>query len=154
VTPFRVDGAGDFAGLLRLVQSAFAEMDGRIDPPSSSHDLTVEAISGHVHKGEIWAICPEKPIACVFLTPKPGRLYIGKLAVDLEHRGQGLGRMLMDTAEARARALGLPALTLGVRIELTETHRFYTKLGFKLVEETAHPGYDRPTSLNMRKDLR
>ena len=54
---------------------------------------------------------------------------------------------------ARARALGLTALTLQTRIELTETHAALAALGFAVTGSTAHPGFDRPTSLTMQKIL-
>ena len=50
-------------------------------------------------------------------------------------------------AETRARALGLPVLELQTRVELTENHAAFRALGFAQTGATAHPGFDRPTSL-------
>ncbi|MEI2652271.1 MAG: GNAT family N-acetyltransferase [Microthrixaceae bacterium] len=73
------------------------------------------------------------PVACVFLTPKPGALYVGKLAVADSHRGQGLARRLIDRAEARAREMGLPALELQTRVELVENQAAFLAMGFREV---------------------
>jgi ribosomal protein S18 acetylase RimI-like enzyme len=150
MTPHRAEGAYDWAALLALIRAAFASMEGRIDPPSSMHALTEAAIAKHAATGEVWAV-GAPTVACVFLTPKPGRLYIGKLAVAEEHRGRGLARRLIDLAEARARAMGLPVLELQTRMELVENHAAFAAMGFVKVGETAHPGFARPTSLTFQR---
>lgn len=152
MTPIRATAPYDWAALLRLIQDAFAFMDSRIDPPSSMHALTAETIAAQARSGEVWAI-GSPPVACVFLTPKPDALYIGKLAVAASHRHQGLARSLIDLAETRARALDLPALELQTRIELTENHATFRALGFSETARTAHPGYDRPTSVTFRRPV-
>ena len=131
--------------ILALLRQTFAYMEGRIDPPSSLRDLTPEALTRQVEVGEIWVI--GAPVACVFLTPKPGALYVGKLAVAEGQRGKGLARRLIEVAEARAREMGLPVLELQVRVELVENQSAFRALGFVEVGRTAHPGYDRPTSI-------
>ena len=127
-------------------------MDGRIDPPSSLHRLTEAIISEHCETGEVWAI-GDPPIACVFLTPKPKSLYVGKLAVDHTLRGQGLARHLVEIAETRARALALPFLELHARIELAENHKAFEALGFHTHAKASHAGYNRTTFYIMRKAL-
>lgn len=136
--------------ILGLIQTEFAFMDGRIDPPSSMHALTAETIATHARTGEVWAM-GRPPVACVFLTPKPQVLYIGKLAVAATHRGKGLARQLITLASTRARALHLPALELQTRVELTENQATFRALGFSEVARTAHPGHDRPTSITFRR---
>lgn len=152
MTPYRAVPPFDWHTVLTLIQDSFAFMEGRIDPPSSMHRLTVQDIATQATEGEVWVI-GQPPIACVFLTVKPQALYIGKLAVARSHRGQGLARTLIDMAETRARALGLPALDLQTRVELTENHATFRALGFTETARTAHAGYDRPTSITFRRSL-
>lgn len=149
--PVRVQpGSGQAEAILDLIRRCFASMEGRIDPPSSMHRLTAETIAQHCRDGEVWIISTP-PVACVFLTPKADCLYLGKLAVDAAWRGQGLAALLVDHAMDRARALGLNAVELQVRVELVENHRAFAKMGFVKTGETAHPGYDRPTSITMQR---
>jgi ribosomal protein S18 acetylase RimI-like enzyme len=150
MTPYRAEGPHDWAALLALIRAAFAGMEGRIDPPSSMHALTEAGIADQAATGEVWAISAP-PVACVFLTARPGRLYIGKLAVAEAQRGQGFARRLVDQAEARARALGLPVLELQTRVELVENHAAFAAMGFVKVGETAHPGFARPTSFTFQR---
>jgi len=150
--PHRVTSPYDWSDLLSLLQRAFAGMEGRIDPPSSLHGMTVQSLAQTAQTAEIWAI-GLPPRACMILTPKQGHLYIGKLAVDPSQQGRGFARILMTHAETRARALGLPALHLETRIELTENHALFQHLGFIETDRTAHPGFDRPTSITFAKSL-
>ena len=151
--PHRATDPHDWPALLALIQRAFAYMDGVIDPPSSLHRLTPESVAEQARTGEVWVI-GHPALACVFLTPKADALYVGKLAVDPPAQGKGLGRALIDLAESRAQALGLPVLELQTRIELTANHATFRQLGFSQTAATAHPGYDRPTSLTFRRPVR
>ena len=49
--------------------------------------------------------------------------------------------------------LGKPLLELQTRVELNGNHAAFARLGFRETERTAHAGYERPTSLTMRKAL-
>ena len=111
------------ADVLTLIRTAFSAMDGRIDPPSSMHRLTEATLARAAREGELWDREPE-----------------------LDSRNLSL-------AETRARARGLGALELNTRVELTENHATFHALGFERIAETAHPGFDRPTSVLMRKAL-
>ncbi|MBD1203241.1 MAG: GNAT family N-acetyltransferase [Rhodobacteraceae bacterium] len=152
MTPHQAVDPYDWPALLALIQRAFAGMEGVIDPPSSLHSLTPAAIADQARSGEVWVI-GRPAIACLFLTPRAEALYVGKLAVDPAHQGKGHGRALLSRAETRARALGLPALELQTRVELTANHTIFQRLGFVQTAATAHPGYDRTTTLTFRRPL-
>lgn len=147
-------GFADWRGLLALLHRAFAFMEGRIDPPSSLHRLDPAGLAAKGAAERCFlAFLQGQLVGCVFCEPRRACLYIGKLAVEPPLQGQGIGRALMARAEAEARALGLPALELQTRIELVENHRAFERLGFLRIGETAHSGYDRPTSVTMWKAL-
>lgn len=139
--------------VLTLIQATFAYMDGRIDPPSSMHRLTLEKLDAYATSGEVWAI-GAPPRACFILTPREDSLYIGKIAVAPAARGRGMARRLVDLADRRARQLGLPWLELQSRVELVDNHAVFSALGFQVTGETAHPGFSQPTSLTFRRPVR
>lgn len=142
----------DLAEILTLIRTSFAYMEPRIDPPSSMHKLTLQSIIDQCQSGEVWSIgAPVK--ACMFLTPKDDCLYLGKIAVAEAARGQGLARDLVELAGQRAILKGFDCLELQSRIELIENHQVFAHLGFVKCGESAHDGYDRPTSITMRKHL-
>jgi GNAT superfamily N-acetyltransferase len=142
-------GDPGLADVRALLGAAFAYMEGVIDPPSSLARLSAEGLAG---SGEVWVI-GAPPLACVVLTPMPHALYLGKLAVAEGERGKGHARTLIALAEDRARALGLGVLELQTRVELVANHAAFAALGFAKVAETAHQGYDRPTSITMHKQV-
>ena len=148
MTPFRAKDPCDWPALLALIQRAFAGMEGRIEPPSSLDRLTANDLAA----SEVWVIGTPAQ-ACMVLTPKPGRLYLGKLAVEPGLQGQGHGRALVRAAEQRALALGLAVVELETRVELVENHAIFGKLGFLEVGRKAHPGFDRPTSITFAKSV-
>jgi predicted N-acetyltransferase YhbS len=70
---------------------------------------------------------------------------------DLQKRG--VGRALMEWAEAEARRRGCATVTVGVRLALPGNRAFYRRLGYAPVTEHSHDGYDQPTWLAMAKTL-
>lgn len=56
--------------------------------------------------------------------------HINKIATDSRLRKQGLGRVLLEDALARARAMGSAAITLEVRVSNTAARQFYRSYGF------------------------
>ncbi|MGR3513761.1 MAG: GNAT family N-acetyltransferase [Paracoccaceae bacterium] len=138
--------------VLALIRTAFTAHNGRIDPPSSMHRMTLESFAQSAGSAEVWAV-GAPPVATVSLTVKEQAVYLSKLAVAQHARGTGMARQLIQLAEERARALGCAALELQTRVELTENHATFATLGFQIVGESVHVGFDRPTSLIMRKTI-
>ncbi|MGZ3775568.1 MAG: GNAT family N-acetyltransferase [Pseudobdellovibrionaceae bacterium] len=57
-------------------------------------------------------------------------LEVGGLIVDKNHRGQGIGRLLMMRAEEVAKDWKVTSVRLTSNIKRTEAHRFYLNLGY------------------------
>ena len=142
----------DWNSVLLLLQSAFAYMDGRIDPPSSLRRLDVDELRAKARQQSlILAISGDALVGCALAEVRGDCVYVGKVAVATEYRGRGVARQLLATAESIARRRGLRVLELQTRVELVENHQTFAALGFKKTGETTHPGYTRPTSITMRR---
>jgi GNAT superfamily N-acetyltransferase len=87
------------------------------------------------------------------IRPFEGDLYFGRLAVIPSARGRGIARRLVEAVEAEAARRGLAGVRLGVRIVLSENHRFFTALGYVETSREAHLGFAHPTSITMRKSV-
>ena len=154
--PVGISLAGDdfdrWDDLHRLLMDCFAYMAPRINPPTSLLQMGPDVLAEKA-KSEtlILAMDDERIAGCIFVRLMADKAYVGKLAVDPAYRGQAIARRLMDAAEVLAIEYGLPVLELQTRIELHENHAAFAKLGFVKVAETAHPGFDRPTSITMRR---
>jgi GNAT superfamily N-acetyltransferase len=140
--------------LLELILRAFAYMDGVIDPPSSALRLTAGSLREKARQETGFLATDGTALrGCLFITERAGDFYLGKLAVDPDSQGLGIGRRLLEATEYHARRSGKPAIELQTRIELLANHATFQRLGFNEVARTAHDGYDRPTSVTMRKVL-
>lgn len=140
--------------LLALIGRAFAPMDGVIDPPSSALALTPASLRDKAGQETVFlAHAGARLAGCLFMAARADRFYLGKLAVDPAMQRQGIGRRLVEAAEDAARQAGKPVLELQTRVELDANHRAFERLGFRETGRTAHPGFARPTSVTMRRDL-
>ena len=144
----------DWAALHALLALCFAYMEGRIDPPSSLAAMTPETLRAKADTETLVTIRQGGAlVACGYLSDTGRSVHLGKLAVAPAHRGRGLAGRIVAEAEALARALGRPVLELSTRVELTENHATFARLGFAEIARTAHPGFDRPTSVTMERPV-
>jgi ribosomal protein S18 acetylase RimI-like enzyme len=144
------------AGLLaKTIAAAFEQYRGKLVPESGAFGETADNIARQLKSGA-GAIVAERngqALACVMTELQEGDLYFGRLAVLPQARGLGLARRLIDAVEEEARRRGLPGVRLGVRVVLTDNQRLFNSLGYVETSREPHPGFDYPTSINMRKAL-
>lgn len=144
----------DWEPLLAMVRASFAAMDGVIDPPSSVHRLTPQSLRAKAQAETAFLARDGAAIVgCLFLAAHPRHFYLGKLAVLPPWQGRGIGRWLLESAERHAIGAGKPVIELQTRVELTDNYRAFRALGFVETGRTAHDGFDRTTSVTMRKRL-
>lgn len=143
-----------FETLRVLLMESFAFMEGRIDPPSSLHNLDAAGLALKA-KDEVLLLAHSGDVlvGCVYLKPQKDCLYLGKMAVAIQARGQGVARRFVDWAEDEAKVRALPCLRLETRIELVENHAIFCALGFVETARTAHEGFDQTTGVVFEKAL-
>jgi len=142
----------EWSTLLALLHSSYAYMESRISPPSSLLRMDVEQFKEKARQESlILAVENGHILGCAFAALRDDCVYVGKLAVDATARRRGVARRIMQAAATIARANAKPYLELQTRIELLENQQTFAALGFFKVAETAHPGFDRPTSITMRR---
>lgn len=149
----RAASAADAPVIAATIAAAFAQYRGRLVPESSAFRETPEAIADQLANGSS-AIVAERNgqmMGCVMTEVLEGDLYFGRLAVLPAARGLGLAKRLIAAVEDEARRRGLPGVRLGVRIALSDNQRLFKSLGYREISREAHPGFDHPTSINMRK---
>jgi predicted N-acetyltransferase YhbS len=152
----RAATAADAAALAALITGAFAEYRGRLKPESGALSESAETIAAELARPDhtaLLALDGSQPVGCVLCKPENGDLYFGRLAVPPAQRGRGIARALIEAVEAHGRQRGYPGVLLGVRVALPENQKLFASLGYVETERTAHPGFDVPTSITMRKVL-
>ena len=147
--------AADAAVLARTIAAAFEQYRGKLVPESGAFRETAEAIAAELDNGAGGLIAERNGdvLGCVILQEMEGDLYFGRLSVLPAARGLGLAKRLIAAVEAEARRRGLPGVRLGVRVVLTDNQRLFNALGYVETSREPHPGFDYPTSINMRKPL-
>ena len=144
----------DWSGLHELLKDCFAFMDGRIDPPSSLKQMTPDILREKAGEETLVVVlCDDDLVACGFLRETQEAIYIGKLAVKPTFRKRGILKSMVHVAEQHARERRKAALELEARVELVENHKTFGALGFVKTGESSHAGYDRATSITMKKPL-
>ena len=137
-----------------LCKSCFLTHHGRIDPPTSMDKETVESYQQRILDDNC-AVLTEKDkiVGCIFYTQTKAGFYFYKLAVDPNYRRQGLAQKLLCHIENEALKVGVKRISLNVRIQLLENITLFTKQGYNEVGRHAHPGFDKPTYIEMVKHL-
>jgi predicted N-acetyltransferase YhbS len=142
----------DVAQILAVIQSAFAEHRGKLVPPSSAEHKTVDIVREELREADAFvAEAGGRLVGCVFYRPRDGSMYLDRLAVLPAMQGRGIASALIGQVEDAARARGIGALTLTVRLALTRQQAMYRKLGFEFLDYGTHEGFSEPTSMKMRK---
>jgi ribosomal protein S18 acetylase RimI-like enzyme len=145
----------DATTLAATIAAAFEQYRGKLVPESGAFRETAGGIAAELKKGA-GALLAERDgetLGCVMTKTMDGDLYFGRLAVLPTARGLGLAKRLIDAVESEARRRGLPGVRLGVRVALPDNQRLFTSRGYVEIGREAHPGFDHPTSINMRKSL-
>ncbi|MDQ0464093.1 GNAT superfamily N-acetyltransferase [Caulobacter ginsengisoli] len=95
-----------------------------------------QAYPPFITDGAVWVAEEDGAILGFLLaTPEGEALHVLELAVAHEAQGRGLGRALMAAAAAKARALGLKAVTLTTFRDLVWNEVFYRRLGYRTLAE-------------------
>jgi len=151
----RAATVADATAIAAVIAASFAQYRGQLVPESGAFRETADSVAADLSKGA-GAIVAERNgemLGCVLVEEMEGDLYFGRLSVLPSARGLGLARLLIDAVEVEARQRGLAGVRLGVRVVLTGNQRLFQSLGYRETSREAHPGFDHPTSINMRKPL-
>ena len=137
----RVATAGDAAAIIRVVNAAFS-FETFIQGPRTDEIRTGEMLS----KGQFLVAedAGGRIIAAVYAEKRGERGYIGMLAVDPALQGKGLGRTMMEAAEAHCRAQGCTFADIHVLSLRSELLPMYRKRGYV---ETGTEEFQPPTPL-------
>ena len=87
-------------------------------------------------RGAIWfARAGDEAVGCVALRPLPDDMgEVKRMYVASGWRGRGVGRALLETLIAHARAQGYRRLRLGTLADMTQAQALYHSLGFAPIE--------------------
>jgi len=96
-----------------------------------SEQSAVLLIRGQVSHGQADYESAAPVLAAVMVADDGHRGWVYYVATDPARRGEGLGRTVMDAAEAWLRARGVQKLNLMVRCDNDPVKSFYERLGYE-----------------------
>lgn len=134
----RAATAGDIADLQRIEVDAggrFADIGftsiARDDPPKADDLLA------HVDSGTAWvAVHDDAVVGYAITSIVDGEAHLDQISVVESHGGQGIGKALVDQAEAWGRNAGLTTITLTTFVEVVWNGPWYERLGFTALAAT------------------
>jgi putative acetyltransferase len=145
----------DAAGVIALIGRVFAEHGWIWQPPTEVPDLFDFSAHYEGDRGGFWvARADERVVASVGVERLDGdTAELHRLYVDPEWRRRGLGDALVQSALQWCRARGIGRLVLWSDTRFENSHRLYTRLGFRRQGERTVEGdinnsreyrFDRP----------
>ena len=118
----------DAARVAALVNAAYVHYVERIGmPPRPMTDDYSEVIS---NQEVIVAESHGTIVGVIVLTVDEEGFLIDNVAVDPSHRGKGLGKALLEFAEAEARRAGFDSIYLYTHEKMTENLALYSTIGY------------------------
>lgn len=126
----------EIIALTRLAYASYAALD----PPSGALLESDEVVRAELNEhGGVVARQAGRLVGALRLQRHDDRWHLRRVAVDPEHRGQGIARAMLDWCVQEGSDAGVKRLTLGVRDQLPANRRVWERLGFTVVAQHAFP---------------
>ncbi len=147
--------AADLPAIVALTADAYAAYAAVLDAPPLP---VTEDYAPRVAAGQVWLLEDDAgpgaaPAGLIVLERHDDHLLIFSVAVAPARQGQGLGRRLLDWAEAQARQAGRPRLRLYTNAKMTRNIALYTRCGYHETGRRAHPVRRDWIRVDMEKPL-
>ena len=124
----------------RIMQAAFAEYIGVLNPPSGANRETIADVEeGMRLGGAVLAWDGQTAVGSARFRYELDYVYVGRVAVIPEYRGTGVGKALMKFLENVIAERGMTTIRVVVRMQLPQNITFYEKLGYKVIDIGMHP---------------
>ena len=143
-TRIRVAGPADLPAIVSIVNRAYQVERFIFDKDRTS----LPEIEEMFKKGQFLLLESDEGnfLGSVYVEKRDRRAYLGMLAIEPDHQGEGLGGRLIAAVENHARSLGCTDLDLRVVSPRTELPGYYRRFGF-VETHTAPPHVDVPSKI-------
>jgi len=140
-TTIRPGSQEDVPAIEGIVRAAYQHYIPRIGktPGPMTDDYHAQVASGYV-----WVLVVDSEIVgLVVLVPKADSMLLENVAVAPEKQRLGLGRRLIEFAEARARQCGFSKIHLYTNESMHENLAWYARLGYQETSRRLDSGFQR-----------
>jgi GNAT superfamily N-acetyltransferase len=144
----RIASDDETAELVRLINEAFVvEAFFKIGDRTDVHEITalIDAGGEFLVEDEVLPDGRHQIVGCLYLHCDDDRAYFGMLSIAPARQRQGLGRRLIEAAEARARGNGCRSMDLHIVDLRKELPDYYRRLGYEEQGTLPFPDEERTT---------
>ncbi|MEC3978605.1 GNAT family N-acetyltransferase [Amycolatopsis sp. H20-H5] len=124
---------------LREIERAAGELFRGLGMAAIADDepASVAELAGYQQDSRAWVAtgAEERPVAYLLAEVVDGHGHLEQVSVHPSHARQGLGRLLIEAADAWAASLSLAGLTLTTYAEVPWNAPYYARLGFRIIPE-------------------
>lgn len=133
--------AADLDAVKSCAEQAYALYVPRIGqtPASMVADFAAQISAGHVHVAEAAGAVA----GFIVLYPRGDHIHVENVAILPALQGRGIGKALLDFAEAEAKRRSLAALELYTNAKMNENQTFYPRLGYAETGRREEDGFAR-----------
>ena len=137
----RLAAADDLPIIHQIIHDAYAHYVPRIGrkPAPMLTDYSEKITGGNLYVVELNGTVA----GTLALYPKPEAMGLGDVAVAPHAQGSGLGRLLLDFAENKARSEGFDRMELFTNVAMTENVVIYEKRGYQETHRVVEHGLHR-----------
>ena len=133
--------ATDADAVERIVADAYRPLAERMDKPPMP---MLEDYPARISEGVVDVIEDQGVVlGMIILVDQPDALMLENVAVGSQAQGRGVGRRLIDHAEAEAVRRGHGLIRLYTHVTMVENQRMYAHLGYVETTRGEDEGYDR-----------
>jgi ribosomal protein S18 acetylase RimI-like enzyme len=141
VVMIRPADLGDVDALRAIAVAAYEKYLPRIGRPPAP--MTAD-YAQTVRDRQVWAaVCDGEITGFAVLITQPGYLELENIAVLPAAQGRGIGALLLNLAEDRARELGLAEIRLYTNQAMTENLGYYARHGYAETHRAEQDGFNR-----------
>lgn len=120
----------------RIMQTAFAEYIGKLNPASPCHTETVGDVAKAIHHGgAILAWMDGVPVGSARYSIYPDGFYVGRVSVLPSYRGLHIASVMMDYLEGLATGAGCARMQLQSRLNLPQNIALYERMGYAITSQ-------------------
>ncbi|MEM7211091.1 MAG: GNAT family N-acetyltransferase [Pseudomonadota bacterium] len=131
----------DADAIQRIVACAYGPLAERMDKPPMP---MLDDYPARIAEGVVDVLTEgDNLLGMIILVDQPDALMLENVAVAPEAQSRGVGRRLIDHAEAEARRRGHPRIRLYTHATMVENQRMYAHLGYIETTRGEDEGYDR-----------
>ena len=144
----RIASEKDTADLARLINEAFiVEAFFKIGDRTDVNEITalIDAGGEFLVEDEVLPDGRHEIVGCIYLHCQGERAYFGMLSIAPARQRQGIGRRLIDSAEAHARRQGCRFMDLHIVDLREDLPDYYRRLGYEEQGTLPFPDEERTT---------